>query len=90
MISVRQCGQAKYGCGFSTRRFTAFMGSANDLPHDGFEHVKLCFKTAASFFLLIAHPSSRMMESRVYSCSAFTILSLIMEFDDTIILLTVS
>ena len=39
VTSVRQCGHAKYGSGFSNDRFIAFNGFVNDLQQEGFRHL---------------------------------------------------
>ena len=39
VISVRQCGHARYGSGLSKHKFMAFRGFAKGLLQDGFGHV---------------------------------------------------
>ena len=71
LISVRQCGHARYGSGFSRDRFTAFSGFAKGLLQDG--HVRFWIVAVISFFLVMTRPSLNMMGNRVYSVNAFRI-----------------
>jgi hypothetical protein len=75
VTSVRQWGHARYGSGLSKARFMAFRGFAKGLPQDGFGHVQFRLMAAASFLLVMMHPSSDKRENRVYSVSAFEISS---------------
>ena len=40
MISVRQCGHARYGSGLAEDRFVVFNGFVKGLLQDGFGHVQ--------------------------------------------------
>lgn len=73
LISVRQCGHARYGSGFSRDRFMAFSGFAKGLLQDGFGHVWFWVMAVISFFLVMMHPSLNMRGNRVYSVNAFRI-----------------
>jgi len=73
LISVRQCGHARYGSGFSRDRFMAFSGFAKGLLQDGFGHVWFWIMAVISFFLVMMRPSLNMRGNRVYSVNAFRI-----------------
>ena len=71
--SVRQCGHARYGSGFSRDRFMVFSGFAKGLLQDGFGHVRFWVMAVISFFLVMKGPSLNIRGNRVYSVNAFRI-----------------
>lgn len=85
VISVRQCGHARYGSGLSWARFMAFRGFVKGLLQDGFGHVQFWLVAVVSFFLVMMRPSLNMRESRVYSVNAFGISSLAMDLGETLV-----